>query len=191
MFTPHNSTDNSSLHQYKTLTAVIIKSATRQVRCKLNDIFSVRGMGHIQNFGSAMHDAWNMLSSEIKSEFDMLKADSQTNFLMQIISRKILWTCAWISVCISVWSFEYKKPSILPHAIGRIHDARLLNFSSLWYVNNFRPTIPSLSQQDTSVKTYDRREWIFLDKQTQGEASHVWNSGFSSAIIRASFVCKL
>ena len=64
--TPHNSMDNSSLHQYKTLTEVTIKAAARQVRYKLNGIFLVKGMDHIQNFGSAMHDAWNMLSSEIK-----------------------------------------------------------------------------------------------------------------------------
>ena len=55
--TPHNSTDNSSLHQYKILTAVIVKLAARQVRYKINGIFSVKGMDHIQNFGSAMHDA--------------------------------------------------------------------------------------------------------------------------------------
>ena len=83
----------SSLHQCKILTAVMIQPAERQVRYKINGIFSVKGMDHIQNFGSAMHDAWNMLSSEIKSECDMLKEDSQTNFLMQIISHRILWTC--------------------------------------------------------------------------------------------------
>ena len=181
----------SSLHQCKILTAVMIQPAERQVRYKINGIFSDRGMDHIQNFGSAMHDAWNMLSSEIKSECDMLKEDSQTIFLMQIISLRILWACVWISVCISVWSFGYKKPSILPHAIGRNLWCKAPQFSSAWYVNNFRPMIPGLSQQDTSVKASDRRKWIFLNKQTRGEASQVRNSGFSSTIIRPSFVCKL
>ena len=82
-------------------------------------IFQSKGMDHRQSFGSAINGTWNMLYSKRKSGCDMLKEDSQTNFLMEIISRKILWTCAWISVCISVWSFGYKKPSIIPHAIGR------------------------------------------------------------------------
>ena len=166
-------------------------ASKRQVRYKINGIFSVKGMDHIQNFGSAMHDAWNMLSSEIKLECDMLKEDSQTIFLMQIISLRILWACVWISVCMTVWSFGYKKPSILPHAIGRNLWCKAPQFSSAWYVNNFWPTIPGLSQQDTSVKASDRRKWIFLNKQTRGEASQVRNSGFSSTIIRPSFVCKL
>ena len=161
----------SSPRQCKILTAVMIQPAERQVRYKINGIFSHRGMDHIQNFGSAMHDAWNMLSSEIKSECDMLKEDSQTIFLMQIISLRILWACVCISVCISVWSFGYKKPSILPHAIGRNLWCKAPQFSSTWYVNNFRPIIPSLSQQDTSVKASDRRKWIFLNKQIRGEAS--------------------
>ena len=109
----------SSLHQYKILTTVMIQPAEKQVRYKVNGIFSDRGMDHIQSFGSIMHDAWNMLSSEIKSECDMLKEDNQTIFLMQITSPRILWVCVWISVCISVWSFGYKKLSLLPHAIGR------------------------------------------------------------------------
>ena len=54
----------------------MIQPAERQVRYKINGIFSVKGMDHIQNFGLAIHDAWNMLSSEIKSECDMLKEDS-------------------------------------------------------------------------------------------------------------------
>ena len=47
----------SSLHPYKILTTVMIQPAERQVRYKTNDIFSDRGMDHIQSFGSAMHDA--------------------------------------------------------------------------------------------------------------------------------------
>ena len=109
----------SSLHQCKILTTVMIQPAERQVSCKINGIFSDRGMDHIQSFGSTMHDAWNILSSEIKPECDMLEEDSQTIFLMQIISLRILWACVWISVCISVWSFGYKETSIIPHAIGR------------------------------------------------------------------------
>ena len=128
--------------------------------------------GSYTRSGSAINDDWNMLSSKIKSECGMLKKDSQTIFLMQIIGLRILWACVWISVCMTVWSFGYKELSIIPHAIKRNYDARLLNFSSAWYVNNFRPTIPSLSQQDTSVKASDRRKWIFfLNKQTWGEAS--------------------
>ena len=169
----------------------MIQPAERQVRYKTNDIFSDRGMGHIQSFGSTMHDAWNMLSSEIKSEYGMLKEDSQTIFLIQIISLRILWVCVWVSVCISVWSFGYKKSSILPHAIGRNLWCKAPWFSSAWYVHNFWSKIPSLSQQDTTVKASDRRKWIFLNKQTWGEASQVRNSVFSSRIIRPSFVCKL
>jgi len=182
----------SILHQCKILIAVMIQPAERQVRYKTNDIFFPdRDMDHIQSFGSIMHDAWNMLSSKIKSEYDMLKEDSQTIFLMQRISLRILWACVWISVCISVLSFWYMKPSILPHAIERNLLCKAPQFSSTWYVNNFRPPIPSLSQQDTSVKASDRWKWIFLNKQTRGEASQVWNSSFSSTIIRPSFGCKL
>ena len=169
----------------------MIKAAARQVRYKPNGIFSDKGMDHIQSFGSTMHDAWNMLSSERKSECDMLEEDSQTIFLMQIISLRILWACVWISVCMSVWSFGYKKPSIIPHVIGRNLWCKAPQFSSTWYVNNFRSKIPGLSQQDTSVKVSDRRKLIFLNKQTWGVASQVRNSGFSSTIIRQSFMCKL
>lgn len=118
----------SSLHQCRTLTAVTIQPAERQVRYKINGISSDRGMDHIQKFGSAMHDAWNVLSSEIKSECDMLKEDSQTIFPMEIISLRILWVCVWISVCISVWSFGYKKPVFFHTLSEEIYDARLLNF---------------------------------------------------------------
>ena len=83
----------SSLPQCKILTTVMIQPAERQVSCKINGVFSDRGMDHIQSFGSTMHDSWTMLSSEIKSECDVLKADNQTNFLMQIISPRILWVC--------------------------------------------------------------------------------------------------
>ena len=169
----------------------MIQPAERQVSCKINGVFSDRGMDHIQSFGSTMHDSWTMLSSEIKSECDMLKEDSQTIFLMQIIRLRILWACVWILVRITVWSFGYKKPSILPHAITRNLRYKAPQFSIAWYVNNFRPPIPSLPQQDTSVKASDKRKWIFLNKKTWGEASQVRNSGFSIMIIRASFVCKL
>ena len=109
----------SSPRQCKILTAVMIQPAERQVRYKINGISSDRGMDHIQNFGSKMHDAWNMLSFEIKSECDMIKEDSQTIFLMQIISHRILWACVQISVCILIWSFGCTKLSLLPRVIGR------------------------------------------------------------------------
>ena len=86
---------------------------------------------------------------------------------------------------------DIRNPALFYTLSEEIYEARLLNFSSAWYVNNFRPTVPGLSQQDTSVKASDRRKWIFLNKQTRGEASQVRNSSFSSTIIRPSFGCKL
>ena len=149
-------------------------------------------MDHRQSFGSAINDTWNMLYSKRKSGCDMLKEDGQTNFLMQMINRKILWMCAWISICISVWSFGYQKPSIIPHAIGRNLWGKAPQFFLSMICEQFPvQKIPGLSQQDTSVKASDRRKWFFLNKNIQGEASQVRNSGFSSTIIRPSFVCKL
>ena len=85
---------------------------------------------------------------------------------------------------------DIRNPVLFHTLLEEIYEARLLNFSSAWYVNYFQPKVPGLSQQDTSVKASDRRKWIFLNKQTRGEASQVRNSGFSSTIIRPSFVCK-
>ena len=80
---------------------------------------------------------------------------------MQIISLRILWACVWISVCISVWSFGYKKLSLLRHAIGRNLWCKAPQFSSAWYVNYFQPKVPGLSQQDTSVKASNKTEMNF------------------------------
>ena len=136
-------------------------------------------MNHRQGFGSAINDTWNMLYSKRKSGCDMLKEGSQTNFLMQIISRKILWKCAWISGCISVWSFGHKKPSIIPHAIGRnlwgkapqfflsmiceqfpAHGTR--SFSTRYLGKSFWPTEMNFSQQANPRRSFSSMELKFL-----------------------------
>ena len=86
---------------------------------------------------------------------------------------------------------DIRNPALFYTLSEEIYEARLLNFSSAWYVNNFWPTVPGLSQQDTSVNASARRKWIFLNKLTRGEASQVRYSSFSSTIIRPSFLCKL
>ena len=174
----------SSPRQCKILTAVMIQPAERQVRYKVNGIFSDRGMDHIQSFGSIMHDAWNMLSSEIKSECDMIKKDSRTIFRMQIISLRILWACVWISVCISVWSFGYKKLSLLPHAIGRnlwckapqfflsmiceqfpAHDTQ--SFSARYLGKSFWQTEMNFSQQANPRRSFSSTELRLLQHNNQ------------------------
>ena len=144
----------------------MIKSAARQGRYKLNNIFSVKGMDHIQSFGSAMNDAWNMLYSKRKPKCARIKEDSQTIFLMQVTSRKILWVCVWLSVCISQYEALDMRNSVFLHTLSEeAYGARLLDFSSVQYMDRFRSKIPSLSQQDTSIKASDIRNWIFLNKQ--------------------------
>ena len=79
----------------------------------------------------------------------MLKEDSRTIFLMQIISLRILWVCIWLSVCISQYEVLNMRNSVFLHTLSKeLYDARLLNFSSLQYMDRFRSKIPSLSQQD-------------------------------------------
>mgnify|MGYP005814571189 CR=1 FL=1 len=162
----------------------MVQLAGRQVRCKFNGIFSDRGMDHIQSFDSAMHDASNTLSSEIKSECDMLKEDSQTIFLMQIISLRILWAWVQISVCISVWSFEYKKPNILPHAIERnfwckapqiflsmiceqfpVHDTQ--SFRARHLSKGFWQSEMKISQQANPRRRFSSTELGLLQHNTQ------------------------
>ena len=162
----------------------MILLATKQVRYKVKGIFSDRGMNHIQKFGSAMHDAWNMTSSEIKSECDMLEEDSQTIFLMQIISLRILWACVWISVCKSVWSFGYKKPSILPHTIRRnlwckapqiflsmiceLFPAQgTRSFSTRYLGKSFWPTEMNFSQQANPRRSFSSMELRLLQHNNQ------------------------
>ena len=103
-------------------------------------------MGHIKQIGSAMHDAWNMLSSKIKSECDMLKEDSQTNFLMQIISHRILCVCVCVCRFQSAYhsmKFLKMRNSVFLHTLSQeIYDARLLDFRQhdMWTISGPKDT---------------------------------------------------
>ena len=81
--------------------------------------------------------------------------------------QNIMGVCMAFSLHITVWSFGYEKLSLPPHTIGTSLWCKAPQFSPVQYMDRFRSKIPSLPQQDTSVKASDVRNWIFLNKQPE------------------------